>query len=207
MPSGNPQNDSLVQRCIDSQPGAFNELMAQCSSSVTSTIKNIFHRYSFPAEKQDVEDLHNSVFLSLMEDDFNRLRQFRGEASFKTYINVITSRSVLDFLRKQKKYISIESESLASTLINKGPTADQQIEISDEENKIRQLINQLPASEQLLLKLVYEQDLKPSEVCKVMGISMYAYYNKKSRLLKKMKMMCENKDSDASSISRRKINA
>lgn len=187
----------ILCQCIEGDGQAWEAFVEKFSHLVYSTIFRNFDRYSFPPSQEDVEDLHNSLFLSLMENDFKKLRQFRGKSSLASYIRVITSNQVLDFLRAQKKHISIDDD-FAVPLVDGGDPPDRALAHSEQLEQVRSAIEGLKPSEQLLLKLVYDKWLEPREAASVMGISIEAFYNKKSRVLKKLKKILEKSEADSS---------
>lgn len=192
--------NNLIWHIIQGDKGAFEKLVNEYSQLVKSTIYKILLKYSFNPKKEDVEDLHNALFLSLMENDFKKLRQFKGISSLSSYIYVITTRCVFDFLRSQKKQVSIDSDETSSLIIDKGFLPDKVIELTEEEKIVKNIIKTLPPSDQLLLKLVVEKELSSDEIAKIMKISMVAYYNRKSRIIKRIKKMCEDSDLNTSNI-------
>jgi RNA polymerase sigma-70 factor (ECF subfamily) len=190
--------NDLIRNIIRGDKEAFDLLVKEYSSLVTSTIYKVFYKYSFNAKKEDVEDLHNALFLSLMENEFKKLRQFKGISSLSSYIYVITTRFVVDFLRKQKKHVSIDCDETSLLVKDNGVLPDKAIELTEEEKTVKKIIKTLPPSDQLLLRLVFEKELSPNEVTKIMKISMVAYYNRKSRIMKRIKKMCEKLDPNTS---------
>jgi RNA polymerase sigma factor (sigma-70 family) len=52
--------------------------------------------------RQDQEDLRSYVFLKLLEDDARRLKEFRGESSFRTYLLMVVKHLYVD-LRVQQR--------------------------------------------------------------------------------------------------------
>jgi DNA-directed RNA polymerase specialized sigma24 family protein len=56
---------------------------------------------------EDTEDIYSSVFLSLIENNFKKLRQFRNKnaCSLTTWLTIITSRMTIDYMRKDKRYL------------------------------------------------------------------------------------------------------
>ena len=62
--------NDLIRNIIHGDKRAFDLLVKEYSRFVTSTIYKVLLRYSFDPKKEDVEDLHNALFLSLMENDF-----------------------------------------------------------------------------------------------------------------------------------------
>jgi RNA polymerase sigma-70 factor (ECF subfamily) len=199
-------DDKLINTCIEGDKEAFGELTSQYTKLVMSTIYSVFNRYSIPSVAQDAEDLHNSLFLSLMDNDFRKLKQFKGESRFSTYIRVITVRFVIDFLRKEKKRYSvdsIDSEKTIPPLVEKSPAHDEVLEMTETEQEIKKVIDSLSPNERLLVKLVYYKELSPKEVSRVMGISIVTFYSKKSRILVKLRKKCKKSLAAASNETRR----
>lgn len=183
--------ENLIPQIIHGDKRAFDQLYKELSPLVASTIYKVLHKYSCNAKKQDVEDLHNGLFLCLMEDDFKRLKQFRGLSTLSSYIRVITAHYVLDFLRRQKRKISIDSNDFPFPLMDRKALPDKILELTEEEKVIKNIIGTLSSSEQLLLKLCFEKGLSTGEITQIMNITEVAYYNRKSRIMKKIKKMYE----------------
>lgn len=193
--------DKLIERCIAGDKNAFNDFITQYTRLVFSTIKQIFNKYSFSYNNNDLEDLHNSLFLSFMENDFKKLKQFKGNSQFSTYLRVVTVRFTLDHLRREKKQFlidSIDSDDSLLQLADKNPAQEEVLEKSEAERELRKVIEKLAPDEQLLLKLAYYKELSPKEVSQIMGISIVAYYSKKSRIMGKIKNKCKKASSVAS---------
>lgn len=176
--------DSIIRKCLSGDKEAWEKLLEKLSPLVFSTIYRTLDKYSFAPSQDDVDDLHNSLFLSLMEGDFRKLRQFKGISSLQSYIRIITVRQVVDFLRKQKKHLSLYSDDMPEPLVCNNPLPDMKVERADLINRV---MGSLGASDKLLLRLIYEKGLKPKEIAGIMNISVEAFYSKKSRVKKKMK--------------------
>jgi RNA polymerase sigma factor (sigma-70 family) len=199
-------DDKLINKCIEGDREAFRELTSQYTKLVMSTIYNVFNRYSIQYMVEDAEDLHNSLFLSLMDNDFRKLKQFKGEARFSTYIRVVTVRFVIDFLRKEKKHFSvdsIDSEKAIPALVAESPAHDEVLEMTEREEEVKKVIDSLSPNDQLLIKLVYYKELSPKEVSQIMGISIVTFYSKKSRILVKLRKKCKKSLAAASNETRR----
>jgi RNA polymerase sigma factor (sigma-70 family) len=177
---------------------AFAAFVEEYSPLVRSAVTNTLYRYSASTTREEVEDLHNGVIVGLMEDDFRRLRQFQGRSSLGTYVRVITTRHVIDFLRRQRKHVPLDADPTALDLADHRGSPQDHLERAEQELAVRRSIRQLQPRERLLLKLVFDRELKPSQVCRTLGITMSAYYNQKSRLMKKMRKLCEESAPGAS---------
>lgn len=170
---------------------AFALFVEQTSPLVRSAVTQTLYRYSVPTTREAVEDLHNGLFVLLMEDDFRRLRQFQGRASLATYVRVITVRHVVDVLRQQRYHPSLDADPTAQSLADQRASPQEQLEQTEQARTVQRAIARLEPRERLLLTLVFDRELAPDRICGLFGITLSAYYNQKSRLLKKMRKMCE----------------
>lgn len=197
----------LLSDVLLGDTGAFNAFVEEYTSLVTTAIESTLFRYGHPVAREDVEDLRSALFLSIMEDDFRRLRQYQGRSSLATYLKVVTVRHAIDFLRRQRKVVSLSADSVALRLEDPGATPQQRLERLEQEDAVRRAVASLEPRERLLLKLVFDRELEPEQVCRILGITKSAYYNKKSRLLKKMTRLCEKSAPVSSQRSGRKRRA
>lgn len=62
----------------------------------------------------DRKDFTSYVTLKLLENDGARLRRFRGESSFKTYLTVVVQRLLLDFCRQERGSWRASARALAA---------------------------------------------------------------------------------------------
>ncbi len=67
---------------------------------VSAVIGQTAKRYHLSAD--DREELRSYVFLKLIEDDGRRLKRFRGESSFRTYLVVVIKRLYIDLRIRQR---------------------------------------------------------------------------------------------------------
>lgn len=177
-------SDRIIRECLSGDKDAWERLLEKLSPLVFSTIYRTLNKYSYSPSTEDVDDLHNSLFLSLMEDNFKKLRQYKGISSLPSYVRIITVRQVVDFLRKQKQHLSLDSDDMPVQLICDNPLPDKKVERTDLINKV---LGALAASDKLLLKLIYEKGLEPKAIADIMNISVEAFYSKKSRAKKKIR--------------------
>jgi hypothetical protein len=84
----------LLAGCIKGEKAAWDALVLQYSKLAYSTIRSTLTLHHALPQDDIVEDLHQDFFLSLCENDFRKLRQFRGErgCSVASWLRVIASR-------------------------------------------------------------------------------------------------------------------
>jgi RNA polymerase sigma factor (sigma-70 family) len=184
----------LITDCINGNPESWENFVKRYSRLVYHSILHTFKNYSFRHEIEDIEDIHNSIFLSLIENDFRKLRQFeaREGCSLSSWIRLISVRSTIDFLRNQNRHITFEKdfETIGQgieMLPDSAMSADKQIELSEKQRIFKGAVNELPASDKLFMKLYYEKELSEEEIAHIMNVSISAIYSKKNRIREKIK--------------------
>jgi RNA polymerase sigma factor for flagellar operon FliA len=66
---------------------------------IQSLVRAISHRGKL--SREDARDFSSYVMVKLIENDYARLRKFKGEASLHTYLTVVIQRLLLDYRRSQ----------------------------------------------------------------------------------------------------------
>lgn len=192
MLKGIPDDKKLVERCISRDNKAWDAFVEKFQGLISHSIVQTLKRYSFPLENQVIEDLFHSVFLSLIENNAKKLRQFRWQCKLSSWLHVITVRATIDFLRKQSTKVSLNGESddkipLRERLSNGNPLPDEILEQKEEKAIFEKIKESLTPREQLFLELYYSRELSPLQVSKILNTTENNVYQLKSLVRKKMK--------------------
>jgi RNA polymerase sigma factor (sigma-70 family) len=144
--------------------------------------------------EQDLEDLHNTVFLNLFERKCRKLRQYRGKngCSLATWIRVVALRILLNHLRKkgpdaafwQKKRISIDELDHVRAEETDTPAL---MERAEQESLVQQGLQSLTPRDRLFVKLHFHQGLSVEEVARTMRISIENAYTVKHRAIQRLR--------------------
>ena len=188
-----------LKKCIAGDKKACERFVREFSDLVyrsvrhTLLVKNVFFN------QDDLEDLHNTVFLQLFENQGQKLKQFKGKngCGLGTWIRIITVRIVLNHIRKkgldsitgQQKRIALEDIPELSSA-DFGPLAE--IEKAEKQRSIKDGIRKLPPRDRLFLLLHYERGYSIKEVAETMKLSLNNAYAIKHRAINKLKSTLEN---------------
>lgn len=84
---------------------------------IDRVIEHSVRRYHF--RREEVEDFTSTVKIKLIEDNYEVLRQHRGQSSLATYLSVVIKRALLDYLNHLwgKWRPSAEAERLGETAV------------------------------------------------------------------------------------------
>jgi len=187
-------DSDLIQGCLNnSDRAAWEAFVRKYSKLIWSTIHKTCHTYSFRYADEDAEDMYSGLFLSLIENDFKKLRQFRREnaCSLSTWLTIITARMTIDFMRKDKgRYMaqsSREDDDLWEVVPDGKYRADKLMEEKQTAEGFNKAISALSPGDGMIYDLLYRQGFSPEETAKTLGLTVSAVYTRKHRIIGKIK--------------------
>ena len=186
---------ALLQRCIEGDRRAWGLFVERFSRYVYYLIQVTAKRHSVRIDEEESSDLHNDLFLALLEDDRRRLKAYRGSngCSVRSWIRVITIRRTIDALRKRRKTLSLDASSAdgrsAPAVVDPTPDAlDQMVDYENKKKreKLGELAAELSPSDRLLLEMLFVQKLSPDVIAATLNIKKGALYTRKTRLVQRL---------------------
>ena len=195
MNRSNGEDRRLLTRCLSGDRKAAEALVRQFSGLVYHSVQYTLTSKNVSFTRQDLEDLHNTVFLKLFESRCKKLRLYRGErgCSLASWIRMIAVRTVLDDLRKrgvdamvwQKKRVPLES---LPELKADGIATDARLEEAERKRLLQLGIQNLPARDRLFITLHFDRGLSIAEVAETMQLSMANAYSIKHRAIERLRL-------------------
>lgn len=191
----------LVRKCLYDDDGtAWEIFVRKYSKLIWSSIHKTFCSYTFHYCKEDIEDIediYSFVFLSLIEDDFRRLRQFRNEnaCSLSTWLTVITVRMTIDYMRKDKKHFFIESggeeRDVLELIPDRKNCAEKILEEKQTGESLKKSIDALLPQDKIIYDMLYNRGISYEETAKMLGMSVESVYTRKHRIIARIKKNIE----------------
>ena len=191
------QDKILFIGCCKGDRAAQEALVRQFSNLVYSIILKTFKARAYECTSQDLEDLHNTVFMRLLERRCRRLRQFKGKngCSLASWIRVITVRTVINHLRQRRDALSrpsrLDSGDMLIHLHADIPEPWQVLDRMEKNEMIHKAMKSLPPRDRLFLKLHCFEDLSIREVAGMLQISENNAYSLKYRAIKRLKAIID----------------
>ena len=154
---------------------------------------------------QDAEEVVQDTALKVLQsimDDSRKSSQFRGEASFKTWVYRIAINRSKDYLkyRNQKKRKAViyslagQKLNVADELIpENAPNPDEQLESKEAITKIWQAIDRLPTTQKEVLVLVKLESIPVKQAATVLDTTPKAVESLLSRAKANLKKYLANK--------------
>jgi RNA polymerase sigma-70 factor, ECF subfamily len=150
----------VVEACQNGSREAFRTLFVTYKDRVYS----IALRYS--GNESAAMDITQDVFVKL----FSRIIEFRGEASFESWLYRLVVNSCLDYRRKASRLVPLLEEVSQRLFVSKeDPTRN--LERSEIGRRVQEAVAKLPPNLRMAIVLRYTEELSYEEIAGVFGIS------------------------------------
>jgi len=180
------QLDELVQRCQIGELAAFSELFYAVEGRVYRLAMTILHN------EQDAEDVVQDVFLRV----FERIKHYKGDAAFQTWLTTIVVNICRDRLRRNKVRRALSLDWIR----NRGSEFDVVAEVSKRAQRQRlwTAVNQLDDKHRLPVILHYHERLPCGEVAQILNIRVSVVYSRLNTARQRLRVLLQ----DTSAVNR-----
>lgn len=190
----------LLKRCIEGDREARDLFVGRFSRLIYSCVHQTLRMYSADFLKEDIEDIHNNIFLSLFRDDSKKLRQFRGDhnCSVASWLRIIAMNTSRNFIGRNRTLLSLnhapdDGKSYFDLLTDSDPPVLNQLIDSEELRLMDESIEKLKADDRLILKYYYKEGMSPGEIAEIMNIAVNTVYSRISRIKKGLREILRDK--------------
>lgn len=159
----------LVDRICQGQLEAFHELVELYKKKV------YYLAYDMTGDHHDAEDISQEVFIKV----FRHIKKFRKDSALKSWIYQITVNTCIDVQRKKFKkpqvlmegseMDSLQQESTWAGTRNTDP--ERHAEANMIQQRIQQLLHKVSPKERSAFVMRYYNELKTSEIAKILDVS------------------------------------
>lgn len=116
-------------------------------------------------DHEDANDVLQNAFLKI----WNNLQNFQGKSTLSTWLYRIAINEALDFLRKKKSANQVsadEEHAIASRLIS-----DEYFDGDEAQARLQEAVARLPEVQRTVFNLKYFEEMKYSEISKILDTS------------------------------------
>ena len=187
----------LLHRCIDGDRRAWETFVVRFSKYVYYLIHVTARKHGANINEEEASDLHNDLFVALLEDDRRRLRAFKGSngCSVRSWVRVITIRRCIDALRKRRKTISIHESDDGTQevqLVDESENPFENLvaaETAQRHGQLARLTDELAPNDRLLLEMIYIHKMGADAISAALKIKKGAVYTRKTRLIQRLQTL------------------
>jgi RNA polymerase sigma-70 factor, ECF subfamily len=178
MPSETPAVATVPSALAKAQLGdheAFAQLVTDHEAMVFSLI------YRFFGDRSRAEELAQDVFLQL----YRNLSSIESDAHLLFWLRQVATRRCIDVSRRTRfRVVSLEDAAEVP--------AHQHVADPLLDRRLRKLVEELPEAQKAVLTLRYQEDLDPSEICRIVGIPVNTVKSHLHRALQALRRKLEN---------------
>ena len=185
---------TLIDGCLAGDNPAREQFVRRFSRLVYSAILGAVKAKGAYVSEQDVEDLHNTVFVSFFDRRCRKLRQYEGRngCSLASWVRMVTVRAVLDFLRRRSDPLSRPEKLTPLELL---PDADDDHRASpwacmmakEQRVLIEKGLQMLTARDQLMIRLHCLEERPLAQVAAILDVSEANMHSVKHRAVQRLK--------------------
>lgn len=191
MENGDLTEIELLKGCIAGDKKRWTTFVERYNKLIYHTIYKTLRVNSVPTDPDAINDLFQDVFASFCASDCKKLRMFdphRG-VTLASWLRMITVRMTIDHLRKSRPVTPLDELP-----VEPSQTGGQEAIVDQESLKmLREVVEQLPAGDKLLIELAFMRELPADEVASILHISVTAFYTRKNRVVEKMRKIAEER--------------
>lgn len=166
----------LVKRCVAGDTAAWQTFLKTSAPAVRRAVHTALLRRRGRAQPDDIDNLTQQILLDLLKDGARKLATFQGRSRLATWLGVVAARAVLNAVAEDPEWRSVRDargQGWVAALRRQGEAESplQRIAREEERRAVQSALRFLPARDQLLLRLVYQEGLSYAEAGRALSVS------------------------------------
>jgi RNA polymerase sigma-70 factor (ECF subfamily) len=184
----------FVQSCVEGDKQTWDEFIVKYSRLIYSYIYSVFKTNNTHNLTPDTaNDLFQDIILSLIKDNFQKLRSFKGKngCSLASWLRQVTINSTIDYIRRLKPVVSIDGDnddlSLKDMLPDNSPSAVDKFTLKEKIFRLKECIKILDTDDKYFLELHMNRGLSLEKLKDYLKISRGAIDMRKLRIVERLR--------------------
>ena len=185
----------FVQSCVKGDKQSWDTFVAKYSRLIYNYIHSVLKlKGTQQLTQDDIHDLFQGIFLSLVKDDFKKLRSFQGKngCSLASWLRQIAIHATVDHIRRIKPTVSLEQEnddefSLQDVIADPSLSAKDSLSHKEKLSTLADCIAGLNTDDRYFLELHINNNLNLEELKDILLISRPATDMRKLRIIERLR--------------------
>lgn len=164
----NPEERSIIERCKSGDIDAFDELVRMYERRIFNFALRLSSNHN------DAEDVTVETFIRV----YNAIENFRGDATFSTWLFRIAHNVFLDMRKKEKTHphtslqeaLELDESEVTRQIEDPGPTPPELAETAELSAILRNAIEELPDYQRTMVLLYHTQNKSYEEIAEIMHL-------------------------------------
>jgi len=158
----------LLDRCLGHQPRAWNDFVDRYMGLIYHVIHHVGHARSVALSEADIEDIAAEIFLAIVDDDYQVLRNFKGASSLPTYLTVVARRVCVKEVIKRFREAELGHATAHRAGIEEDGRSETEPVLAAEE--VERMLANLPEREADVVRLYHLKYLNYRQIGKQLSI-------------------------------------
>jgi RNA polymerase sigma-70 factor (ECF subfamily) len=171
--------DDLVYRCQQGERAAFNALFRAYERDIYRLAASILR------DEHEAEDAMQDVFLRV----FQRIGQYRREASFKTWLTTVIVNVCRDRLRRRKVRQTISLAWLRDRSDSEARDLTEIVHERWQKQRLWAQVDRLDEKYRLPILLIYQENLSVQETAQALRLPASTLYSRLNKALAQLRSM------------------
>lgn len=184
----------FIQKCVKGDKQSWDEFVDKYSRLIYNYIYSVLNSAGSQLPQDNISDIFQEIFLSLVKDNFKKLKSFQGRngCSLASWLRQVAVNRSIDYLRRLKIPVSLD-EDCEDNLGLKEILADDSLSVKetltqDEKSRaLKDCIERLDNNDKYFLKLHIHKGLKLEELKRHFKLSRPAIDMRKSRIIERLR--------------------
>jgi RNA polymerase sigma factor (sigma-70 family) len=177
-----------VDREIIGEEIYLNGLQEEALSLVDVAVLNACLRSHYHPTPEDIRRLSQRLMLRLLENDCRRLRSFKNQSSFRTWLQTLANNYVSRQLQRERRTQSLNE--LPTDFLIIPPVQENRIWQEQKMKLLDNALNNLTNRERQLFDL-FRLGWKAEDISRETGIKVASVYCEKHSIVKKLRRLCD----------------
>lgn len=165
-------------------PINLEQLVTILLPNIYDAVRWAYLRYQRRICQDEVDDLSQQIILTLIDDDCRRLRSFKYDFSFKTWLQAVVNHHVYKYFYRRKQTESLDEVDYGS--LTYSPPQDHEIDTAEKQMLLFRALGTLNEQERLLYQLCFVSELDVNKIAAVFEIDVRNVYKRKHVLVRKL---------------------
>jgi RNA polymerase sigma factor (sigma-70 family) len=167
-------------------PIDLEQLIAILLPDINDVVRWTYLRYQGRICQDELDDLSQQIILMLIEDNCRRFRSFRGQSSFKTWLQAVATHHIYNYFYRRKQIEPIDEVDQGSLIYS--PLQDQG-DTAEKQKLLFSALSKLSGQERLLYQLWVISELDVKEIAAVFSTEVKIIYKRKQTLVLKLRRL------------------
>lgn len=179
----------LLSAVLEGDTTASTSFFYRYNPTIEMCVRRILKRSKFSFSEEDIRDLVNDIWVSLLEHDMRPLRRFepQREIQLKTWISLLARNKTIDRLRSlPEELFYTEDVDRAKDLPSPRPLPTDELEGREYSNMVRDAMQKLTPEDRSFFLAWYTDNCDPIELAHQFGISIGTVYSRRFKIQAKL---------------------